>query len=80
MKIAPGMCDPHPCIWSTYFRGFWTPPTQAEEIILLVEEQELSQQEGDIAELNVLTAAAMLKEAERLEDAAREAGAFPKGW
>lgn len=60
-------------------------PTQAGEIALLAEEQEQSQEEGDgsaadIAELNALTAAAMLKEAERLENAAREAGAFPKGW
>eukprot|EP00752_Nemacystus_decipiens_P009039 g8070.t1 len=58
---------------------------RAEELVLLVEEQGGSLEDGDgsaadVAELNVLTAAAMLKEAERLEDAAREAGAFPKGW
>lgn len=53
--------------------------------MLLVEEQDLTREEeegstADIDELNVLTAAAMLKEAETLENSAREAGAFPKGW
>lgn len=60
-------------------------PTQADELVLLSEEQEMSQERedgsaSDIADLNALTAAAMFKEAERLENAAREDGAFPKGW
>lgn len=60
-------------------------PTQAEQLVLLVEEEEISREgedgsTADIDELNVFTAAAMLEEAERLENSAREAGAFPKGW
>lgn len=35
---------------------------------------------GVIDEINALTAAAMWTQAEQLENAAREAGAYPKGW
>lgn len=35
---------------------------------------------GGIDEVIALTAAAMWTQAEELENAAREAGAYPKGW
>lgn len=38
------------------------------------------QDSTDIDQMNALTAATMMEQAEWLENAAREAGAYPKGW
>ncbi|CAN0015246.1 unnamed protein product [Pylaiella littoralis] len=56
---------------------------KAEALVLVTEGQGISSDEENaagIAELNSLTAGALLKQAEWVENAAREAGAYPKGW
>lgn len=51
---------------------------QADALEALSESSE--DESTNMDEANALTAAAMRVEAERLENSAREAGAYPKGW
>lgn len=60
----------------------YRPILQAAELTEEADQYILSQEEdlAAIAELVALRAAALESQADRLEDAAREAGAYPRGW